>query len=320
MATPEPARPNAPETLAKAESTLRGVTLTLVSAFFAAVYFIPFKVASSMSSRGVVVLAVMLVAAIANTLLTLRRQSERPRLNRITALSILVLGALTVTGNYCIANALVRVGAGATSVLLQTQLLVVALGGWLLLRERISRRYLVGAAIVVVGLVILERPGASFQRVAFVGLLYAMGGTLGFAFMVLWTRYAIHSIQPVFVNAMRLWFAVTALLCAPGVARAAVEMPSRVWLLCAAAAFAGPVISRLTNMYGLRDITASRASLIGLSSPVVAFALDYLLLDAVPEPHQLVGAVVIIMGIGLPVMEMLGRREGPARARESAGA
>lgn len=320
MPTPEPARPNPPATPATAESTLRGVTLTLVSAFFAAVYFIPFKAASSMSSRGVVVLGVMLVAALVNTLLALRRQSARPRLDRITALSIIVLGAFTIVGNYCIANSLVRIGAGATSVVMQTQLLLVALGSWLLLRERISGRFLVGAAIVLVGLVILERPGEAFQEVALVGLLYAMGATLSFAVMVLWTRYAIHSIQPVFVNAARLWFAVAALLCVPGVARAAASLPSRAWLLCAAGAFAGPVISRLTNMFGLRYITASRATLIGLVSPIIAFALDYLVLDAVPERHQLVGAAVILMGISLPLMEMLGRRDRAARARDGASA
>ena len=73
----------------------------------------------------------------------------------------------------------------------------------------------------------------------------------------------------------------------------------------------GPVISRLAVMYALRHVTASRAALIGLSTPVVAFALDYLLLDVVPQRHQLLGAAVILLGLGLPVAEMLRPPSGP---------
>ena len=121
----------------------------------------------------------------------------------------------------------------------------------------------------------------------------------------------VERIAPVVVNAARLWLTVLALVCVPGNLDALQGMSSRLWLLCAGAALAGPFLSRLSIMYAVRYITASQSALIALLAPVVAFTLDYALLGATPSRLQVLGAAVVLLGVALPVLE-LARRE-PSR-------
>jgi drug/metabolite transporter (DMT)-like permease len=283
-----------------------GVLLSFLAATGAAVYFIPFKVPSGLAARPVVILAIMLVAAILNTGTALWVRRERVRFDGVALRSALVLGCLTVAGNYCVSEALVRVDAGVTSVVQQTQIVIIAFGGWLALGERISIRFLAGIAIVLAGIVVMQRPGAGgVSVIESAGVFWSLGGALAFALMHLWTRAVIQRIQPVPVNALRLWFAVLVLLSVPGNAGALVSLEGELWALCVVGAVAGPFLSRLAIMYAVRHITASYSALITLSTPVMAFVFDYAATGAAPSIPQIIGALVILVGVALPVLELV---------------
>lgn len=289
----------------------KGVALALLAAVATGCYFVPFKVAAGETSRGLVVLAIMLVAAVLNTVTAARPRRAAPWRSRVMLETIALFTVLTLVGNLALAASLRSLDAGVASVLNQTQIVFVAVGGWLTLGERSSRRFGVGVLVVLAGLVVMRLPEDGAPAVAGAGIVWALAAALCFAAIHLWTRRVIERIAPVVVNAARLWLTVLALVCVPGNLDALQGMSSRLWLLCAGAALAGPFLSRLSIMYAVRYITASQSALIALLAPVVAFTLDYALLGATPSRLQVLGAAVVLLGVALPVLE-LARRE-PSR-------
>ncbi len=254
-------------------------------------FFIPFKVAGTTASRDVVVLAVMAIAAVLNTATAAGRRPAKPAFDRVALITASVLGALTVTGNVAASHALRYVGAGSVTVLLQTQIFFVA----------------VGMVVVLLGLVLMRIPSSGGEALHWAGLVLGLVAAVAFAAMHVVTRKVIDRIQPVPVNALRLWLAAGLLLCLPGNAGELVRLSGTTWLLCAAAAFAGPFFSRICIMYAVRYIPASQSVLITLIVPVLAFAFDFAILGTRPSAFELLGGVVVIAGVALPVLELAGR-------------
>ena len=100
----------------------------------------------------------------------------------------------------------------------------------------------------------------------------------------------------------------------PGNVTGMLNLPAEIWLLCALGAFAGPFVSRLAIMFAVRYITAAQSSMITLTGPLFAFFLDYTLLGVVPGNWQMVGAAVVLLGVALPIVEMMGRTRKPVSA------
>lgn len=285
-------------------SSQKGALLSVGSALGAALFFIPFKVAGQEAERDVVVLAILLVGAVANTTISVAQTRRALRIDRLTLVVALLFGALTAAGNLATSESLHSLDAGMTSVLQHTQVLLVAAGSWLFLAERITGRFAAGAVIVIAGLVIMRVPVDQGAAIDMVGVIWALGSALCFAVVHVVTRAVIARIQPMSVNALRLWFSVLLLLCLPGNARELVHMGGYPWLLCAVAAIMGPLIGRICIMYAVRYISASHSALITLIGPVFAFALDWAILGRAPTTIELIGGAVIVAGIALPLFEL----------------
>ncbi len=288
-----------------------GVMLSLFATALASLYFIPFKVAGQAVPREHAVLLVLLSAAVFNSITAVKTTAGRGvQRDRTSLRTIAVFGVLTVIGNYCVAQSLVHVDAGVTSVLHQTQLLFVVVGGALMLGERVSLRFGLSMLIVMGGILLMRMPTGETPSVDAEGIFWGLSSSFCFACIHLLTRYVAHKVDLVQVNALRLWLAVVLLLLIPGNAAALFESGAEIWLLCAAGALAGPFISRLALMFAVRHINAAQSSMITLTGPVFAFLLDYSILGVVPERWQLIGAGVVLLGVALPILELT-RRTGP---------
>jgi drug/metabolite transporter (DMT)-like permease len=299
-------------------ATQKGALLSLASALGAAIFFIPFKVAGTLVARDIVVLATLLVAALLNTLTSLRNLKPAAVFDRLSIVTAITFGVLTAIGNFGTSQALQYLGAGVTSVLQQTQILVVAAGSWVFLNERISARFAVGTAVVLGGLVVMRAPSGATAAINLSGVSWALAAAACFGSMHVITRRVIQRIQPVPVNAMRLWVAVALLLLLPGNAAELVAMDLYPWLLCALAGFVGPFLSRICTMYAVRHISASHSVLITLVGPVFAFIFDYAFLGRAPTTLELVGGAVVLAGVGIPLLELAGQRGlWPGRSRHS---
>jgi len=288
----------------------KGTLLAASSALLAASFFIPYKAATGHGAADYVVIALLAPAAVLNSLTTLWLQRRQLRLARIDVGVAALLGLLTISGNVCMTEALARLDAGITSVLIQTQVFFVAAAGWLLLREHITARFAMGAAIAIGGFAVMRAPAEGQRLVSTTGTLLALGAALSFALMHVTTRKFIDRIQPVTVNALRLWIAVAILLALPGRAAGVLELPASVWGLTVAAAFFGPYCARLCIMFAVKYVAASHAALFGLLVPVFAFLLEMVVLGAVPSAVEVAGGAVILAGIALPVVQLARRARG----------
>jgi len=290
----------------------KGIALSIAAAFWAAMYLIPFQAAAALAARPAVALGMLAVAAVLNTATGMARTRRAPRFDRIAVLASIALAVLTVVGNLALIESLARTEAAVTSVVLQTQVLLVAILGALALGERSSPRLVGGALVAIAGFALMQAPWLGATGHDLHGSAWALLASLCFASMLVVVRKVIARVDPLAVNALRLWMSVGILLCIPGTIGGLSELGGRGWLLAAAAAVCGPTASRLLLMYAVRYIPASNARLLVMVSPVFALGLGFFAFGAWPSGRELAGGAVILAGVALPALELV--REGDRAA------
>jgi drug/metabolite transporter (DMT)-like permease len=222
---------------------------------------------------------------------------------------VVVLGALTVSGNYAIERALTDLHAGVVSSVLQTQVLVVALMEVAFLGARMRARFWVGALVAVGGFAVMRAPIGADAGVSLAGLIWVLVAATSFSAMLVFTRWIIERIDPVFVNASRLVLACLVMAAIPEF-RGGLSASATSWGFAAAAAFCGPFASRLCLMFAVRHITASHTKLITLSSPIFAFLFAGLAMMSMPSARELIGSLLLVGGICVPIADLLRSRQG----------
>ncbi len=84
-----------------------------------------------------------------------------------------------------------------------------------------------------------------------------------------------------------------------GLLPAAADLGGRhvpVWLVLLVLAVAGTVLPYLAGLRALRELPATAAGVLGLTEPLVAAALAWLLLGQALRPPQLAGAAILLLG------------------------
>ena len=280
--------------------TARGVVASLSAAFWAAVYLVAFKEAGANAPRALVVLVMLSVATVLNTGAAWLRGS-RWRVDRIAVVTGLVLAACTVVGNVAVAESLAHAEPAVTSIIMQTQIFFVAFGERLALRQRLNARLLLGSSIALAGFVVMHAPWGqrSFADVA--GAAWAVLAAACFAIMLVLTRGVIQRIDPIWVNALRLWMAVGGLMLVGADLQGLMQMDTRAWALAAVAGICGPTVSRLFLMRSVRYLSASYSKLVNLVGPVFALALGVLFLSEMPAAVEMAGGALILAGVAYPL-------------------
>ena len=284
-----------------------GLVWALASAVGGAVMVIPWKLANAAGDPRHSVLLLLGVAAIANTGLVIGQRihagSLRGQIGRGEVAVAALLATFTLLGNLASARAIQDLSPALLNVLLRADVLFVAFFGSLLLGERVERRFWLGSAIAVAGLVVLQGPVAAVGWVAVLqsGTGMAIAAAACFGSIAIATRRFIHRIDPVAVNAMRLWLAV------------ALWFPWNAWpdwsalpreqvLYSTIAAIAGPFLGRLALMISARYLEARVTTLATLSTPAFTLVLAFVILSDWPEAHQLLGGAIMIAGISIPLL------------------
>ncbi len=282
-----------------------GAALGTVTAITTAGYLLCFGAATEYGERNTVVLVLLFWSAVFNSLLTIARIRQTPRPDRKWIASALFLATMTVVGSIALAIALPLLGAGVTSTILQLQVFFVALGAWIFLRESVGIGLLIGAAMAAGGVALYALPGQSSENLSLAGVAGGLITVAAFGGMLIWTRAVIKDIDPVSLNAGRLWLATAAMGLVPGTAPGVAKLPWQGWLLAAGAAAGGPFVARLAVMYSLRYISAAKTKLWGMLSPVFAFFFVFLVYGNMPTSREVGGGLLIVSGVLLPTIARL---------------
>ena len=290
-----------------------GLAHSLLGALCSAIYLFPYKRAGAISSPDVLAYALLIVAAVSNGGLHLWQRRSRPQVvldRRTFWVTSALLSLLTISGNFCGAQAVTRLEPAVTSVLLRTEIVFVGVFAASLVRERLTLPLLAGALVALVGLLVMRWPLAFDGAGA--GALWALGAAASFGMMQVLTRRVIGRISPIAVNACRLWLAVGLLTFVPGMAAGALGEGREFWRFVGLAGLFGPFLGRLLIMYSLRELRAAHSALMLLLAPVLAFGIGFVSQGSVPTGLELGGGLIILAGVALP--SLAGLRSEPLAA------
>ena len=196
----------------------------------------------------------------------------------------------------------------ASVTLVQSQPLFVALGAWLLLDERVTRRTVAGILLALAGMVAMTLAGAGVvgagAAVAGADPLYgnalAVVGAVTAAAYVLAGRSLRQRIPLLpYVTVVYVACAATLLVLAVGRGHpvALSAYPPREWLLFLAMALGPGVLGHTVINWALEHVESSVVSVSLLGEPVGSTLLAALLLAEVPGMATVAGGAVVLAGI-----------------------
>jgi drug/metabolite transporter (DMT)-like permease len=275
-------------------------------------FVIPWKRAAEHGSVSSMVLVMLLTAAVLSSLAmlspALRRPPPEPGSRRLLAGMSAAFAVLTLVGNSASAAAIGVLSAPLVSVLLRTDVILVAALGWVLLGERVTGRFWLGAGLAVVGLWVAQSPGATGAADP-VGLLLALLAALSFSAMGILTRRYIRQVDPIALNATRLWMSVGLWFATEGL-HLPDDLTPQVIGYAALAALIGPGIARICLMLSARDLEARMTAMVGITGPLWAVVFAWVFLGTLPQQGQLIGGGIIFIGVALPVIQRGSRSTG----------
>lgn len=286
---------------------VRGLLWASASALGSAGFMIPWKLATRHGDAKDLVLVLLGSAALLNTIALplARRRTIDLRSGTVWGVSI-ALAVLTLVGNEASAAAIARISGPLLSVLQRFEVLIVGGLAWLVLDERPSLGFWAGAALASVGVALMQSAGTAAAHAS--GIAFALLAASAFAGMAVLTRRFIFAIDPIGVNAFRLWLSLLCWMAVHGEVPAISRYPAPLLLYGALAALFGPFLGRLFFMFALRHVEARTAALCVLLAPVATLGLSWAMLGDVPTATETLGGAVILLGVAIPVLGSEGRR------------
>lgn len=286
------------------------------AALLAGSFVVPWKLATPHGDESTAALLLLLSAAVSNSMVVPFGRGAGARWSGTALRLSLALAVLTLAGNLASAAAIERISAPLLSLLQRAEVLLVALIAWAAMGERPHRLFWVGGAVAATGLLWMSGGGG---RIDSAGVVLGLVSAACFGSMLVAVRKWVHEVDPVFVNALRLWLAVAMWFVVHRRIPDPAAMSPNLVAYASLAGLLGPFGSRLFSMQSSRTIEARFTALILLSSPVFALPLSWLFLDALPSARELEGGALMLLGITIPVAGMLRRRSLELRTWRPSG-
>lgn len=196
----------------------------------------------------------------------------------------------------------------ASVTLVQAQPIFVAIGAWLLLRERVTRRMVVGILIAVVGMAAMSL--ADFLGGVLVGPRPLYGNALALFAAVMAAGYVLAgrslrqrvALIPYVVIVYGVC-TITLFVIVAAEGHPFTGYPTREWLLFAGLAIGPGLIGHTVINWVLAHVESSVVSVSLLGEPIGASILAVILLAEFPTTYTITGAVIVLAGIYLTAAE-----------------
>lgn len=203
--------------------------------------------------------------------------------------------------------------SGQAGVIAALVPLIVALGAWLLLAERLTGRVLAGLAISIAGVIALSLSGSASEQAPnpLLGNLLQLGAMTCAAGYVLTLKHLTQRYPALYLTGLQslagaVFFLPGLLLAQP---RPWIEIPAFAWLTVLYLGTAVTLGAFGLFNYGVSQIPASRASLFINLIPVVAVATGWAFLDEYLTAWPLAAMAAILLGVFIG--ESHARTRGP---------
>lgn len=214
-------------------------------------------------------------------------------------LGLLALAGLFFAGDLGVWHTSLKLTSVANSTLLVNMAPVfVALGAWLLLSERIGKRFLLGMALALAGSAALSRGNLQLSSASVWGDALALAAAISYAGYLLSVKRLRADCSTAMLMAWSTTF--TALALAPAMLASGERMVPHTaagWLTLLALALLPQVAGQSLITYALAHLPASFSSVALLVQPVAAAALAWLLLGEPVGALQAAGGAAVLAGI-----------------------
>jgi len=249
------------------------------------------------SAQIVLMEHLILTAALAIPLWSTRSQWRS--LNRKQWGALLGIGwGGSALGTICFTEA-IKIGNPTTAALLQkTQPIFAALLAWLLLNERLGRRFWICLSLALCGAYVvnfgLAGPGAGIEGEA---ALLAMAAAALWGASTVLGRFALRSVSFFALTALRIVVATPFLIVLNGAPALAVSIHFRQAMSLMLMALVPGLLALLVYYRGLRNARASRAAVAELSFAATATLLNWVFLGTRISAIQLAGFALLWVAI-----------------------
>lgn len=289
----------------------KGVAWALLASWLGAAFIVPWKLAAAHGPPHVLVVVMLAVGAVFSSAAAgVARRRAALRLDRLSIWVAVVLAVLTFTGNLASATAAGLISGPLLSVMLRTEVFVVAVLAWFLLGEKLDGGFVVGAFVAAFGLWVVNTPENVEIAADRWGLVCGVLAAASFAGMGVLTRKVIERIDVAWVNALRLWLSLALTLAAFGGGLSLGSTSGLAVAYAGIAAVLGPSLARLCLMHSARYMEARLTALVVLTSPVWTLLLCWVVLGDWPASHEILGGAIMLLGVAfaLALRRVRGRR------------
>lgn len=174
----------------------------------------------------------------------------------------------------------------------------VTIGAWLLFRQRVTRTFLLGMLLAILGAALLIGQGFSLSADHVWGDVLALGTAVFYASYLLTTKHLRTHITALTFMAWSGTFCAVILLPASLLAgETLVPLTLAGWLVLLALALVSHVGGQGLIAYSLAALPATFSAVSLLWQPVMATILAWLLLGEALAPMQIAGGTVVLLGI-----------------------
>lgn len=230
--------------------------------------------------------------------LALREIRKHERLSSSALISAFACGLLFAGDMLWWTQAIFEIGAGLSTVLVNTQVVIVPLLAWLIDRETVRRRFLLALPIVIAGVVLtggVAEHGLHGQ--VFAGTLHGLAAALcysGFLFLLRRGGKAGRPLQTYAVVLVTAAAVAAALAPRWGGLDTTPGWATLGWLLLVTVT--GQLLGWLLVARLSAKVASETSSVLLLLTPVGALVLGMVVLGERPAPLQLVGCGLVIAG------------------------
>ncbi len=211
------------------------------------------------------------------------------------------------------------IGAGLSTLIANSQVLVVAAVSWVILKEEMKPAVLISIAVMLVGLAMMTGLGRqdTFGSRPGLGVVFGLISAFSYAlFLMLWRQSNIkHAPTAGPLMEATAGAALTTLVAASIIGTGldfTFSWPSHGWLLMLA--FGNQVLGWLIIGYGLPRLPAIETSIVILCQPVITMFWAMLFFGERPSSLQMVGGGVVIAAVAVASFAGVRRiEEAPAQ-------
>jgi drug/metabolite transporter (DMT)-like permease len=226
------------------------------------------------------------------------RPAARPPASRAATRDAIIAGVF-FAADLALFNTAVMVSSAANATLLGTNApIFVALGAWLLYRDRPTRRFWAGFALSFAGMVAIVGTDVVQHPHLGLGDAFAVGGAACYAGYLLYVRRSRQEIDALTFSAISgVAAAVTLLLICLVIGTPLSGYPARSWWALIGLALVTQVVGHLSVAYALGRLPVSRTSIALLGQAPLTAILAVPLLGERLSALQVLGGTLVLGGI-----------------------